>query len=138
MGRAKPNHCFFTFNISKSNKGIEQQKTECKNSRIIAILISIIKSNAKSVAMIANIISLEMSFLCGVFVEQSLHGESVLKVSRFLPAYWYIKANDILMFSTETSFNKGEFYSCIGIQGLFIVMLFAVIFLVSKIKHSAR
>ncbi len=104
----------------------------------IAILISILKNNTQSVAMIANIVSLGMSFLCGVFVEQSLLGESVLKFSRFLPAYWYIKANDLLMFSSANNLDYTEFFSCIGIQGLFIAMLFAVIILVSKIKHNAK
>lgn len=104
----------------------------------IAILISIIKNDTKSVAMIANIISLGMSFLCGVFVEQALLGESVLSVARFLPAYWYIKANDMLMFATEATFNSSEFFTCIGIEALFAAALFAVILLVSKIKHSGK
>lgn len=104
----------------------------------IAILISIVKSDSRSVAMIANIVSLGMSFLCGVFVEQALLGEQVLGVAKFLPAYWYIKANDILRTATDNVFNVNEFMTCIGIEALFAVALFAVVLLISKMKHSAK
>lgn len=104
----------------------------------IAILISILKSDSRSVAMIANIVSLGMSFLCGVFVDQTLLDEKVLAVSRFLPAYWYIKANDMLISTTSETFSNSEFMTCIGIEALFAAALFAVIMLVSKAKHGAK
>lgn len=104
----------------------------------IAILISILKSDSRSIAMIANIISLGMSFLCGVFVEQGLLDKAVLSAARFLPAYWYIKANDMLMFTTAETFNSSEFMTCIGIEALFAAALFAVIMLVSKAKHGEK
>ncbi len=104
----------------------------------IAILISIIKNNSKSIAMIANILSLGMCFLCGVFVSQSLLGEGVLTAAKFLPAYWYIKANDMLMFSTAETLNTTEFMTCLGIEALFAAALFAVILLLSKAKYERK
>lgn len=104
----------------------------------IAILISILKKDSRSVAMIANIVSLGMSFLCGVFVEQALLDEKVLAISRFLPAYWYIKANDMLIFTTEETFSSSEFMACIGIEALYAAALFAVIIIVSKSSHKAK
>lgn len=44
---------------------------------------------------IVNTVSLGSSFLCGVFVQQELLGETVPSIARFLPAYWYVKAVDI-------------------------------------------
>lgn len=104
----------------------------------IAILISTIKNNSKSIAMIANILSLGMCFLCGVFVSQSLLGEGVLTVAKFLPAYWYIKANDMLMFGTAETLNMTEFMTCIGIEALFAAALFAVILLLSKARYERK
>lgn len=104
----------------------------------IAILIAIIAKEHRSMAMIANIISLGMSFLCGVFVEQALLGDEVLNISRFLPVYWYVKANDLLRNSAEAAFDTNEFMTCIGIEALFAAALFAVILLVSKTKHNAK
>ncbi len=102
----------------------------------IAILTASLTSDAHYVALIANIVPLSMSFLCGIFVEQSLLGENVLAFSRFLPAYWYIKATDMLAFSSDASFNITEFMSCLGIEALFAVALFALVLLVRKYKHS--
>lgn len=102
----------------------------------IAILTATLTNEARYVAMIANVVPLAMSFLCGIFVEQSLLGENVLAVSRFLPAYWYIKASDMLAFTTEATFDSAEFMSCLGIEALFAVALFALILLVRKYKHS--
>ncbi len=102
----------------------------------IAILTASLTSEPRYVALIANIVPLSMSFLCGIFVEQSLLGENVLAFSRFLPAYWYIKATDMLAFSSDASFNITEFMSCLGIEALFAVALFALILLVRKYKHS--
>ena len=102
----------------------------------IAILTASLTSDAHYVALIANIVPLSMSFLCGIFVEQSLLGENVLAFSRFLPAYWYIKATDMLVFSSDASFNITEFMSCLGIEALFAVALFALVLLVRKYKHS--
>ncbi len=102
----------------------------------IAILTASLTSDAHYVALIANIVPLSMSFLCGIFVEQSLLGENVIAFSRFLPAYWYIKATDMLAFSSDTSFNINEFMSCLGIEALFAVALFALVLLVRKYKHS--
>ncbi len=102
----------------------------------IAILTATITTEARYVAMIANIVPLSMSFLCGIFVEQSLLGENVIAVSRFLPAYWYIKATDMLAFSSDAGFDNTEFMSCLGIEALFAAALFALILLVRKYKHS--
>lgn len=102
----------------------------------IAILTASLTNEARYVAMIANIVPLSMSFLCGIFVEQSLLGENVLAFSRFLPAYWYIKAADMIAFSSDASFDSSEFMACLGIEALFAVALFALILFVRKYKHS--
>ncbi len=104
----------------------------------IAILISTLKTNPKSIAMIANILSLGMCFLCGVFVAQSLLDPAILSVAKFLPVYWYVKANDMLMFNTAESLNMNEFMTCIGIEVLFAVALFAVILLLSKTRYQKK
>ena len=102
----------------------------------IAILTASLTNEARYVAMIANIVPLSMSFLCGIFVEQSLLGENVLAFSRFLPAYWYIKAADMIAFSSDASFDSSEFMACLSIEALFAVALFALILFVRKYKHS--
>lgn len=102
----------------------------------IAILISAFSPSENAVNVIANIIGLGMSFLCGVFVEQSLLGDGVLNVARFLPAFWYIKANDMLAGSSVEVFSKSKIFEYMGIEVIFAAAIFAVVLIVMKVRHD--
>lgn len=81
-------------------------------------------------------IALGMSFLCGVFVPQNMLGEQVLSASKFLPAYWYVKANDMLGGMYNLSWDVNVYNQIIVIQMLFVVGLFAAYLVVTKIKRQ--
>ena len=104
----------------------------------IAILIAAVAPKSNVVNVISNIVSLGMSFLCGVFVDQSLLGEGVLSASRFLPAYWYIRANNMLSGMSDEVFSINSFMSFVGIEAIFAAALFAIIILINKVKHNAQ
>ncbi len=63
---------------------------------LMAILISTFNPSGTVVNMIAQILGLGMSFICGAFVSQSYLGEGVLAFARIFPVYWFEKANDML------------------------------------------
>lgn len=67
----------------------------------LSYLIGIVAKNTNMLNGIVNVLSLGMSFLCGVFVPLGYMNPSVRKVAMFLPVYWYEKANDLL-----TGFRK--------------------------------
>ncbi len=104
----------------------------------IAILISTFAPSSTGVNVISNIVGLGMSFLCGVFVPQSLLGEGVLRAGQFLPAYWYVKANDMLSGASGEAFTTSRFLQYLGVEFLFAAALFAVILVLQKTKHDAR
>lgn len=88
------------------------------------------------VNIVANIVGLGISFLGGVFVPQYMLSDSVLAVGKFLPTYWYIRANNMLGgLSTET-FDKRIYWTAIGIQLLFAVAAFALTLVASKVKRT--
>ena len=104
----------------------------------IAILIAAVAPKSNAVNVISNIVSLGMSFLCGVFVDQSLLGEGVLSASRFLPAYWYVRANNMLSGMSDEVFSINSFMTYVGIEAIFAAALFAIIILINKLKHNAQ
>ena len=55
----------------------------------LSYLIGLFVKNSNMLSGIANILSLGMCFLCGVFVPMNVMDRNVLKVSQFLPVYWY-------------------------------------------------
>lgn len=101
-------------------------------SAALALFISCFAPDGNIINMIANILGLSMSFLCGSFVSQSLLSSSVLSVARFLPAYWYIRANNMLAGFGKEVLDIGLYWQCIGIQMLFALTVFALVPVVTR------
>lgn len=100
----------------------------------MTLLISVLAPSPKATDMIANTIGLGMSFLCGVFVPQKFLGEAVINVAHFLPAYWFIRANNMLAGISDELFSSSKYFSYLGIELLFAVAIFSVVLLVAKTK----
>ena len=101
----------------------------------VAFLTGQLVKNAGTLAAVCNVLGLGMSFLCGVFVPQELLGSGVLFISKFLPAYWYIRSNDIMLAVTELSeANTKIFTEGIAIQLGFAAAIFAIALVVSRQK----
>lgn len=112
-------------------------------SLALAVLLGILCSDSKKKAalaasMVSNVLGLGMSFLCGVFVSQSLLGEDILNIGKLFPAYWYVRANNMLYGAEGAVFNSGEIMICIGVQTLFAAAVFAVALAVSGVRKGRR
>lgn len=104
---------------------------------LVGVLCSDSKKKAAIVAsMASNVLGLGMSFLCGVFVTQSLLGEEILNIGKLLPAYWYVRANNMIYGADGAVFDHGEIMACIGIQALFASAVFAAALAASGIKKG--
>lgn len=101
-------------------------------SAVIAVMVSLIVPSVSAVNIVSNVICLSMSFLCGVFVPMSLLSDGVQAVGRFLPAYWYIKAN--AMITGTEMFSSAKIAQYLGIEAGFAIALAAVTMLVFKLK----
>ncbi len=88
--------------------------------------------NSMALSMIANIVSLGMSFLCGIFVPAEYLSDTVLKIAHFLPAYWYQKTLQEL--DGDYSGRLGIIFGNIGILLLFAAALVAVGIVISRQK----
>ncbi len=103
----------------------------------LTIFISmLVKEDQAALNLVANIIGLGMCFLCGAFVPQSLLSKGVLAAARFLPAFWYIKNNNILAGFSEEAFTVDGFWTAVGIQALFAVVLFAGALVAARLRQQ--
>lgn len=98
----------------------------------LALLVSYFAPDDNVINMAANIVGLSMAFLCGIFVPQTMLSPSVLNVGRFLPAYWYIRANNMLAGFGNEVFDLSIYRTCILIQLLFTAAIFCITLLVSR------
>ncbi len=59
----------------------------------LSFLIGYALKSRNAQAAVANVLTLGMSFISGVFVPQAFLGRSVLAIARFTPVYWFVRAN---------------------------------------------
>lgn len=108
-------------------------------SASIAFLVGGSAKSHSGLSGAMNVVVLGMSFISGVFVPQEILSKPVLAFARFLPAYWYVKANDAIgALSQLTGKALRSIYSDILIQVGFAVAIFAMTLLLSKEKQAAR
>jgi len=97
---------------------------------------SSVRSNGAQAGAV-NVIANGMSFVCGVFVPQSILSKHVLDFGRFLPAYWYVKANDAISgLSRPTASALRPIYGDVLIQLAFAAAIFAVTLLLTKERQA--
>ncbi|GHT85829.1 hypothetical protein FACS18947_5060 [Bacteroidia bacterium] len=102
-------------------------------------LIGMITSNMGILSGIVNVVSLGMSFLCGVFIPVELLDKNVATFSKFLPVYWYEKANSALADNTTLIGESLRIVlESVGIQLLFAVALVGAALIVSKLREQDR
>lgn len=104
----------------------------------ISLVIGCFAPSSNTINMINNILTLGMSFLCGIFIPQQLLGENVLAFSKYLPLYWYIKNNDLISGFGGKTFVMKEYWHNLGILALYSIAIFAVALAVSKYKSSRQ
>ena len=105
----------------------------------LAYLMGTIAPNRDALTGIANIISLGMFFLGGVFVPLEFMGSHVKAVSHFLPIYWYEKANDLLAnFAHMTVSIREQFFKAVIIQLVFVGAFICLTLVIEKYKRVEK
>ncbi len=95
-------------------------------SLTLALLISSLSSNKSAITGIANVVCLGSAFLCGAFIPSTWLPETVIKISRIFPTYWYVNSNDLLSSLEKINLNSLEPI----IINMLVVLLFSLIFIV--------
>jgi len=100
----------------------------------IVYFISYFVESTNILSMISNVLGLGLSFLGGIFVPLEFLSNGVVAFARFLPTYWYVKANQIIDGYTGTSEQISRLLSYIGIEFIFAVTIFAAALAASRLR----
>ena len=80
-----------------------------------------------------NVISLGLCFLGGIFVPLEMLGDGIIKVSQFLPTYWYSVVNGLLGdHAVLGSELMGTVWKGLLIQVLFAAAIFALTLMIRR------
>lgn len=102
-------------------------------------LVGIVAKGNNTVTGMLNIVSISLCFLGGVFVPREFFGESVLKVARLVPTYWYIENNELIGALNEVTpaFQKAVF-SQAGVVLSYAVAIFALTVVIIYQKRQGK
>lgn len=104
----------------------------------VALLIGGLVKNSNAQSAVVNMLTLGMSFLTGVFMPQSLLCPKVLAIAKFLPSYWYVRANDAISAADRLSTaDLSTIYPAMLLQLGFAIAIFSVGLLLSKERQRA-
>ena len=104
----------------------------------LSFLIGTLVHSEEALSPVVNVVSLGMSFLCGVFVDLEILGKSVRTFAQFLPAYWYEVATGLLANNSSlSSAQQASLYTCYGMQVLFAAAILGVAMVISRLRQSA-
>ncbi|MEZ3434524.1 MAG: ABC transporter permease [Lachnospiraceae bacterium] len=105
----------------------------------LAFFVGSFLKSEELISAVVNVLSLGMSFLCGVFVSMDVLGKGVLTVAHFLPVYWYEIVNNLLAGNKVLSSSQmTELYQGLGIQLLFAAALLGAALVLRKNRAQAE
>lgn len=100
----------------------------------MAVFVASFEPKENVLNIITQVLSIGMSFLCGIFIPMEVLSDKVLSVARFLPAYWYVKANN--MIADIEPFSRSDVLLCCLVEAGFALMFIILTLLVRKVKYS--
>ena len=98
----------------------------------LAFCLNMVVQSKPALSAIANIFSLGSAFVSGAFIPQEFLGGIALKLAHFLPAYYFINAND------DIYTGSGDWLSDMGMQLLFAAAFLLVGYYLAKVHQREK
>lgn len=96
-----------------------------------------IAKNKDAMNGLVNVISLALCFLGGVFVPQEFFSETIIKVAKFFPTYWYVATNNSIGAMKElTPQLASEMTTQVGLVVGYALVVFAVTVVIISNKRK--
>lgn len=96
----------------------------------VSVLLGVLIKSLKGIDHWEQFFAVGSCFLCGVFVEQNRLPDSILKLSVYLPTYWFVKINNELAIKPGLKFRD---YQTFLIEESIILCYTLILFVVSFI-----
>lgn len=101
-------------------------------------MVTFLVKSLNALNMAANVISLGLSFLGGIFVPLEYMSKSVVRFSKILPTYWYVMTDKAIDSLANTALDYPIIFRNLGIELIFAVLFFIVAVYLSKSRRLAQ
>ena len=98
----------------------------------LVFCLNMVVQSKPALSAIANIFSLGSAFVSGAFIPQEFLGGIALKLAHFLPAYYFINAND------DIYTGSGDWLLNMGMQLLFAIAFLLVGYYLAKVHQREK
>ena len=98
----------------------------------LAFCLNMVVKSKSALSAIANIFSLGSAFVAGAFIPQEFLGSFAIKLAHFLPAYYFVNANEAI------STGSGDWVGNMGMQLLFALAALLVGYYIAKIHQREK
>lgn len=100
-------------------------------------LISILVKSKNGRGAVVNTVALGCSFISGSFIALEYISDEIIKLSSFLPVYWFTKANSYAGKAAGQALSGyGDAFKCMGIQLLFFAAIISIGLVVKRQKKE--
>ena len=108
-------------------------------SLALSFLVGTLVERDDILSAVVNVITLGMSFTCGVFVTLDIMSKEIQTAAHFLPAYWYEINNQLLAHNSSLSDSQlHNLFVGYGIQILFAAALLSIALIITKSRRQAE
>lgn len=104
----------------------------------LAGVITSISGNQEKLTIMINAISLPLCFLGGIFIPLELISGNILKVSQFLPQYWFSRGIEVVSDTMVTSQNLTDYWRGVGIEMIMMIALMLIAIGINRQKRMLR
>lgn len=109
------------------------------NTITLAYLIASIFDSVNVITALGTICSLGFAFVTGIFVPQEFLNANLLRITRIIPSYWYVRNNRLIasmtLWNLQTAKQLMMNYGVIVLMGLIFIV---IAFFISRWKRQAE
>ena len=103
----------------------------------LGFLAGTVAKNYDAVNGLVNVVSLGLCFLGGVFVPQEFFSETIIKVAKFFPTYWYVATNESIgAMKKLTPELTSSIFSQVGVVAGYALVIFAITMVIISSKRK--
>lgn len=101
----------------------------------LGFFVGVVAKTHGAIVGMNNILGIALCMLGGIFVPMEFMGETVQKIAKYLPTYWYVRSTEMISSMVEVT---AEFQREIWLQSIFIICCAVAVFAITMLIYTGK